>query len=69
MKFENEVNYISNSSFAGVESLVDGVVIKIEKIMLPELDLERNIIIIKKVKQTPSRYPRKPGIPQKEPIK
>ena len=32
VKFENEVNYISNSSFAGVESLVDGVVIKIEKI-------------------------------------
>ena len=32
MKFENEVNYISNSSFAGVESLVDGIVIKIERI-------------------------------------
>lgn len=32
VKFEKEVNYISNSSFAGVESLVDGVVIKIEKI-------------------------------------
>ena len=32
VKFENEVNYISNSSFAGVESLVDGIVIKIERI-------------------------------------
>jgi len=32
VKFENEVNYITNSSFAGVETLVDGVVIKIEKI-------------------------------------
>lgn len=31
VKYENEVNYISNSSFAGVESLVDGIVIKIEK--------------------------------------
>ena len=30
MKYENNVNYISNSSFSGVESLVDGVVIKIE---------------------------------------
>ena len=46
-----------------------GEIIKIEKIMLPELNLERNIIIIKKVKQTPNRYPRKPGTPQKEPIK
>ena len=32
VKYENEVNYVSNSSFAGVEALVDGVVIKIEKI-------------------------------------
>lgn len=31
VKYENEVNYVSNSSFAGVEALVDGVVIKIEK--------------------------------------
>lgn len=31
VRFENEVNYISNSSFAGAKSLVDGIVIKIEK--------------------------------------
>lgn len=31
VRFENEVNHISNSSFAGVEALVDGIVIKIEK--------------------------------------
>lgn len=46
-----------------------GDIIKIEKLMLPELNLERNIIIIKKVRQTPNKYPRKPGTPQKEPIK
>lgn len=46
-----------------------GEIIKVEKITLPELNLERNIVIIKKVKQTPSKYPRKPGTPQKEPIK
>ena len=46
-----------------------GEIIKVEKIVLPKLDLERNIIIIKKVKQTPNKYPRKPGTPQKEPIK
>lgn len=46
-----------------------GDIIKTEKIILPKLNLERNIIIIKKVKQTPSKYPRKPGTPQKEPIK
>lgn len=31
VRYENEVNYISNSSFAGAKALVDGVVIKIEK--------------------------------------
>jgi len=46
-----------------------GEIIKVEKIILPELNLERNIVIIKKVKQTPNKYPRKPGTPQKEPIK
>lgn len=45
-----------------------GEIIKVEKIVLPELNLERNIVIIKKVKQTPNKYPRKPGTPQKEPI-
>ena len=42
---------------------------KIEKIILPELNLERNIIVIKKVKNTPKQYPRKPGTPQKSPIR
>ena len=46
-----------------------GEILKIEKIILPELELERNIVIIKKIKQTPNKYPRKPGTPQKEPIK
>lgn len=46
-----------------------GEIIKVEKLVLPELNLERNIIIIKKVKQTLNKYPRKPGTPQKEPIK
>ena len=45
-----------------------GEIINVEKIILPELNLERNIVIIKKIKQTPNKYPRKPGTPQKEPI-
>lgn len=46
-----------------------GEIIKVDQIVLPELNLERNIIIIKKVKQTPKQYPRKPGTPQKLPIR
>lgn len=48
--------------------ILGGEVEKIEKIKLPESDIERNIIIVKKVKNTPIKYPRKAGIPSKEPI-
>ena len=40
----------------------------IEKLELPQTDIERNIIIIKKIKDTPNQYPRKAGIPKKQPI-
>jgi 16S rRNA (guanine527-N7)-methyltransferase len=46
-----------------------GEILKVEKIVLPELNLERNIVVIKKIKQTPKQYPRKPGTPQKLPIR
>ncbi|MEH7112219.1 16S rRNA (guanine(527)-N(7))-methyltransferase RsmG [Neobacillus niacini] len=35
---------------------------------LPMEESERNILVIKKEKQTPKRYPRKPGTPGKMPI-
>jgi 16S rRNA (guanine527-N7)-methyltransferase len=35
---------------------------------LPREESERNILIIKKEKQTPKKYPRKPGTPGKAPI-
>ena len=36
---------------------------------LPESDIYRNLFIIKKVKNTPGKYPRKAGLPAKEPLK
>lgn len=45
-----------------------GKIEKIEKINLPMIEAKRNIIIIKKVKNTPKKYPRKAGIPKKEPL-
>lgn len=35
---------------------------------IPQTDLNHKIIIIKKVRQTPQQYPRKPGIATKNPI-
>ena len=48
--------------------VLGGEIEKIKKIILPESDIIRNIIIVKKVKETPLKYPRKPGTPSKEPI-
>ena len=50
-------------------SMLGGEICRKEKIFLPDSDNERNILIIKKVKETPNKYPRKAGIPAKEPIK
>ena len=46
-----------------------GKIENIEKLIIPDTDIERNIIIIKKIKNTPNKYPRKPGLPAKDPIK
>lgn len=35
---------------------------------LPGTDEERNIIVVDKVKATPGKYPRRPGLPNKKPI-
>lgn len=39
------------------------------KFFLPNTDIERSLVVIRKVKDTPKLYPRKAGIPGKEPIK
>jgi len=45
-----------------------GEVIKIEVLKLPITGNVRNIILIKKEKPTPEKYPRRTGIPNKRPI-
>lgn len=50
-------------------SILGGEIENIDNFQLPKSDMMRNIVIIKKVKNTPSKYPRKPGTPSKEPIK
>lgn len=49
-------------------NLLGGEIEKIEEFILPDSDIKRNVIIIKKVNSTPAKYPRKPGTPAKEPI-
>lgn len=65
MKGSN-IEEIENSNKALNE--LGGKIESIEKINLPKTDVQRNIIIIEKIKKTPDKYPRKAGIPKKEPL-
>lgn len=48
--------------------ILGGKIEKIEEISIPDTDIKRNNIIIKKIKNTTNEYPRKAGIPTKNPI-
>lgn len=48
--------------------IMGGKVEKQVKFMLPDSDIYRNLVIISKCKNTPAKYPRKAGLPSKEPI-
>lgn len=61
--FEKE---IENSKKA--ISILGGEIEKIDEYQLPKTEMKRSIIIVGKVKNTPQKYPRKPGTPAKEPI-
>ena len=48
--------------------ILGGKIVKIEEFYLPCTDIRRNNIIIEKIKETPSKYPRQSGKPSKDPI-
>lgn len=50
-------------------SLLGGKVKGQVDFMLPDSDIYRNLLLIEKIKGTPERFPRKSGIPAKEPIR
>ena len=49
-------------------SILGGVIEKVDKFKLPETDIERSLVYIKKIKSTGKKYPRKAGLPSKEPL-
>ena len=49
-------------------SILGGVIEKVDKFTLPETDIERSLVYIKKIKSTGKKYPRKAGLPSKEPL-
>ncbi|GAB2537052.1 16S rRNA (guanine(527)-N(7))-methyltransferase RsmG [Gracilibacillus alcaliphilus] len=51
----------------GIE-ILGGAVNRLETFSLPEDNGERNIVFIDKKRKTPKKYPRKPGVPNKNPL-
>ena len=48
--------------------ILGGEIEDIKQIVLPFSDIKRNIIIVRKLRHTPTKYPRKAGKPSKEPL-
>ena len=66
MKGSNVKEEIENSKKA--LDVLGGRIEKIEEIILPNSDIRRSIIIVRKVNATPKKFPRKPGMATKEPM-
>lgn len=49
-------------------TLLGGKVEKQIEFILPDSDIYRNLLVIRKVASTPAKYPRKAGLPSKEPL-
>lgn len=49
-------------------SVLGGEIKRIYKFTIPGTDIERSFVFIKKLKNTSKKYPRKSGLPSKEPI-
>lgn len=62
-KIEEEVEQARKAVF-----ILGGKISKIEKFCLADTDMERSFVIINKEKKTPGKYPRKAGMPSKEPL-
>lgn len=45
-----------------------GQIENVEKLMLPQHTGERQLLFIKKIKETPAKFPRKPGTPTRQPL-
>ncbi|MFC4619704.1 16S rRNA (guanine(527)-N(7))-methyltransferase RsmG [Camelliibacillus cellulosilyticus] len=48
--------------------VLGGAIERIERLQLPEEEGLRHIIFIKKNQETPKKYPRKPGVPSRQPL-
>jgi len=63
-KISDEANEANNAI-----QLLGGKVKEQKEFYLPDSDIYRNLFVIEKIRNTPKKYPRKAGLPAKEPLK
>lgn len=71
-KFISYKSGTSDEEIRGSEKAIEilgGKIEKIDKFYLPNTDIGRALVVIQKEKNTPGKYPRKSGIPAREPLK
>ena len=49
-------------------ALLGGTIEKTDTFRLPGTDMDRTIVVVRKIRPTPARFPRKAGLPSKEPL-
>lgn len=49
-------------------NILGGKIIEQTEFLLPNSDIYRNLVVIKKISDCPKKYPRKAGLPTKEPL-
>ncbi|MGO1923854.1 MAG: 16S rRNA (guanine(527)-N(7))-methyltransferase RsmG [Jeotgalicoccus sp.] len=67
MKGKKAQEELDESKFA--LNLLGGELTKVHQLSLPKEESDRYIMIIDKKRKTPKKYPRKPGTPNKSPLK
>lgn len=63
-EIDEEVNAAKNAV-----KILGGKIVQVKKFTLPGSDIGRSFVKISKVSKTAKRYPRKAGLPSKEPLK
>ena len=63
-EIEEELNNARNAL-----QILGGEIVKVDSFELADSEMKRNLVIIRKVRNTPNKYPRKAGTPNKEPLK
>lgn len=66
MKGPNIEEELNNSKNA--LKLLGGEIEEVKGLVLPDSEMERKIVIIKKIRKTDKNYPRKAGMPSKKPL-